>query len=154
MKISEVGLNLIREFEGLRLKAYMDSVGVPTIGYGHTRGVKMGDTCTPEEAVAWLADDVEEAEKAVNEAVTVPLTQNEFDALVSLVFNVGPGKKGVKDGIITLKNGNPSTLLRYLNAEDYDSAGLEILRWNRAGGQVLSGLSRRRYRESQLFETA
>jgi len=140
--INQAGLDLIKEFEGVRLRAYLDSVGVPTIGYGHTRGVKMGDTCTPEQADEWLREDIADAEDCVNFEVSVPLTQHEFDALCSFVFNLGCG------------NFRKSTLLRKLLDGDHDGACLEFRRWDRAGGQVLEGLTRRRYAEARLFETA
>ena len=142
MNIGPAGLELIKEFEGCKLTAYLDSVGVPTIGYGHTKGVKIGLRCIQEEADAWLLEDLKDAETCVNGAVTVPLTQNEFDALVSFVFNFGCTKfRG-------------STLLRKLLDSDYDGAALEFRRWDRAGGQVLAGLTRRRAAEERLFETA
>ena len=142
MKIGEAGIALIKEFEGCKLTAYLDSVGVPTIGYGHTKGVKIGLRCIQEEADAWLLEDLKDAETCVNEAVTVPLRQNEFDAIVSFVFNFGCTKfRG-------------STLLRKLLDSDYDGAALEFRRWDRAGGQVLAGLTRRRAAEERLFETA
>lgn len=150
MKISQKGLALIREFEGLRLKSYLDSVGVPTIGYGHTKNVKLGMVCTTQQAEAWLLEDVETFEKLVNQNVKVPLTQGQFDALVSIVFNVGPGGRH-KSGIIKLTDGQPSTLLRKLNAKDYAGAADAFLSWKYAGGKVLAGLERRRAAERRLF---
>lgn len=142
MKVSGAGIELIKRFEGVRLVAYLDSVGVPTIGYGHTKDVALGDTCSPEQAEEWLIEDCADAEKCINGAVTVPLTQHEFDALVSFVFNLGCG------------NFRKSTLLRRLNESDYDAAAQEFLRWDKAGGQVLAGLTKRRMAEARLFETA
>jgi lysozyme len=142
VNIGARGIELIKEFEGVRLKAYLDSVGVPTIGYGHTKDVQMGDTCTEEEADAWLREDIADAENCVNSAVSAALTQNEFDALCCFVFNVGCG------------NFRKSTLLRKLLDGDMDGAALEFRRWDKAGGQVLAGLTRRRYAEAKLFETA
>lgn len=142
MKIGDAGLALIKEYEGCRLEAYQDSVGIWTIGYGHTSGVQAGDKCTQDEADAWLLEDVKHAETCVNGAVTVPLTQNEFDALVSFVFNLG------------CKQFRSSTLLRKLLDSDYDGAAAELKRWNKAGGQVLAGLTKRRAAEEKLFETA
>ena len=142
MNIGPAGLALIKEFEGVRLAAYLDSVGVPTIGYGHTKGVQMGDTCTEEQADQWLREDCADAEDCVNSAVSVPLTQHEFDALVSFVFNLGCG------------NFRKSTLLRKLLDSDYDGCCLEFRKWDKAGGQTLAGLTRRRYAEAKLFETA
>jgi lysozyme len=140
MNISERGLELIREHEGCRLEAYQDSVGIWTIGFGHTRGVKQGDVCTAEEAAAWLADDVKTAENCVSGAVSVELTQGEFDALVSFTFNLGCS---------ALRN---STLLRKLNTADYDGAAAEFAKWNHAGGVVLAGLTARRQAEADRFE--
>ena len=142
MNIGERGLALIREFEGVRLAAYLDSVGVPTIGYGHTKGVQMGDTCSQEQADQWLKEDCADAEDCVNSAVSVPLTQCEFDALVSFVFNLGCGAF------------RKSTLLRKLLDSDYDGAAIEFRKWDKAGGQVLAGLTRRRAAEARLFEMA
>ena len=89
MKTGDRGLELIKRYETLRLEAYMPTADdVPTIGYGHTRGVRMSDTCTEEQAEAWLREDLADAERAVN-AIDVDLTQGMFDALVSLAFNVG-----------------------------------------------------------------
>jgi lysozyme len=140
MNISDKGLDLIKSFEGCRLKAYLDSVGVATIGYGHTKGVQMGDVCTQAEADDYLKEDCADAEKCVNSAVSVPLTQHEFDALVSFVFNLGCG------------NFRKSTLLRKLLDSDYDGAAIEFRKWDKAGGQVLAGLTRRRDAEARLFE--
>lgn len=140
MKISLNGLNLIKEFEGLELKAYKDSVGVVTIGYGSTGPhVSMGMTITKEQAEQLLKKDLERFEKGVPTLVKVPLNQNQFDALVSFSFNLGLG------------NLKSSTLLKKLNAKDYQGAANEILRWNRAGGKVLNGLTRRRIAERDLF---
>lgn len=140
MNISNEGLDLIRAHEGCRFSAYQDSVGVWTIGYGHTRGVKEGDTCTQAQADEWLKLDVLVAEQCVMQAVTVPLTQGEFDALVSFTFNLG---------CRALKN---STLLKMLNDSNYDGAAAEFSKWNHAGGVVLAGLTARREAERQRFE--
>lgn len=140
MKISKKGLDLIKEYEGLELKAYKDSVGVLTIGYGSTGShVKPGMTITAQEAEALLLKDVERFEKGVAAAVKVPLNQNQFDALVSFSFNLGLGSL------------QKSTLLRKLNAGDYAGAQAEFKRWNKAGGVVLRGLVRRRASEALLF---
>jgi lysozyme len=140
MKISKKGLDLIKEYEGLELKAYKDSVGVLTIGYGSTGShVKPGMTITAQEAEALLLKDVERFEEGVSAAVKVPLNQNQFDALVSFSFNLGLGSL------------QKSTLLRKLNAGDYAGAQAEFKRWNKAGGIVLRGLVRRRASEALLF---
>lgn len=139
MKCSDAGVAMIQQFEGVRLVAYHDSVGIPTIGYGHIRDVKMGDTCSPEQAVAWLREDLGQAEDCVNKAVKVPIEQNQFDALCSFVFNLGCGAL------------NSSTLLHKLNERDYDGAAQEFGHWNHAGGQVVAGLTRRRTAEAERF---
>lgn len=139
MKIGERGISLIKEFEGLRLTAYRDSVGVLTIGYGSTSGVSSGMVISEAEADARLRRDLETAEKCVNQCVAVPITQNQFDALVSFTFNLGCG------------NLRRSTLLLKLNAGDDIGAADEFLHWNRAGNEVLAGLVRRRKEERKLF---
>jgi lysozyme len=152
--ISERGLAIIREFEGLRLKAYPDpaSGGDPwTIAFGHTHDVEPGDTCTREQAEQWLLEDAADAEAVIAAHVKVPLSQGQLDALISFVFNVGPGVEGKKDGFVRLKDGRPSTMLRKLNAGDYVGAWQEFPRWNKAAGKVMTGLSRRRAAEAKLF---
>lgn len=140
MTYSKDGLYLTEQFEGCRLKAYQDSGLVWTIGYGHTRGVVPGMTCTQEQAEQWLAEDIAWAVGRVNEDVHVPLTQGEFDALVDFVFNCGAG------------NFEHSTLLKLVNAGDMEHAALEFERWDRAGGTVVAGLLRRRQTETELFD--
>ena len=140
MQISKAGLDLIKQFEGLYLKAYRCPAGVPTIGYGHTAGVAMGQTITQQQADDYLRRDVRQFERAVARLVTVPLTQGQFDALVSFAFNLGEGALA------------QSTLLRLLNAGDYAGAAAQFDRWNKAGGRVLPGLVRRRAAERALFE--
>lgn len=141
MKTSERGMKLIREFEGVKLFSYLCPAGVWTIGYGHTKGVKEGDTCSEEQARAWLRDDLRDAEAAVNQLVQVPLTQSQFDALASFTFNLGVGN---------LAN---STLLRLLNASDYAKAAGQFPRWTKVRGKELPvpGLVRRRAAEQALF---
>lgn len=141
---SDRGLALIKISEGLETEAYPDPgnriTGEPwTIGYGHTRGVRRGDTCTEEQATDWLRTDLEAAEGAVRRLVDVPLTQMQFDALVSFVFNVGAGAFG------------NSTLLRLLNAGDAAGAAGQFRRWNRGADGVLPGLVVRRAAERTLF---
>jgi lysozyme len=141
MNISEAGIKAIETYEGVRLTAYLDSVDVPTIGVGHTLGVKLGDVITQDQADEFLRADLEDAEYAVNKYVTVPLTQGQHDSLTSFVFNLGASAfKG-------------STLLADLNAGQYDDAADQFLRWNRAGGQVLAGLTKRRISERLMFLT-
>lgn len=122
------------------MTAYKCPSGIYTIGYGHTNGVKKGQKITKEEAEAYLREDVKKFENGVNKYVSAPLTQNQFDALVSFCFNCGLG---------AFKN---STLRKKLNAKDYAGAGKELLRWNKAGGVVLGGLKRRRNAEKALFD--
>lgn len=145
MQTSDRGLEFIKHHEGLETKAYPDpgsADGNPwTIGVGHTKGVKKGDTCTVEQAMAWLREDVQGAEAAVLRLVNVPLSQAEFDALVSFVFNVGVGAF------------EKSTLLRMLNDEDREGAAAQFKRWNKNDGRVMAGLTRRRAEEARLFET-
>jgi lysozyme len=118
MKTSQQGVELIRDREGCRTLAYQDTVGVWTIGVGHTVGVTEGDRCTEEMARDWLAEDLQWAEAAVNNGVTVPLEQHQFDALVSFVFNVGQGAFQF------------STLRRVLNEGRYSEAIVQFDRWH------------------------
>ena len=139
MKLGERGTEILKYFEGCKLTAYQDSVGVWTIGYGHTKGVYDGMTITQDQAEQMLLSELEEYEGYIKDMVTVPLTQNQFDALVVWVYNLGP------------TNFRNSTLLKELNAGNYNAAGQEITRWNKAGGKVLAGLVKRREAEAQLF---
>ncbi|MBI1239826.1 MAG: glycoside hydrolase family protein [Alphaproteobacteria bacterium] len=143
--INETGLNLLKTFEGLRLDAYVDPVGVVTVGYGHTSTAKLGQTITEEQAEELLRKDLAWAEEAVQKNVKVPLNPNEFSALVSLVFNIGE------------RNFKNSTTLKRLNAGDRAGAAEAIERWNRGtvNGEkvVLNGLVRRRSAERALFQT-
>ena len=139
METSQNGIELIKEFEGRRLVAYQDSVGVWTIGYGHTKDVWEERLIIKSTADRLLAEDLAEFEKYVESYVTVELNQNQFDALVAWTFNLGPG------------NLKSSTLLRKLNYGDYESVPDEMKRWNKAGGEVLEGLVRRRAAEAALF---
>ena len=139
MNLGYNGTKILKFFEGCRLTAYQDSVGVWTIGYGHTKGVYDGMTITQEEAEQMLLTELEEYEGYVEKYVTVPLTQNQFDALVVWVYNLGP------------TNFRRSTLLKELNSGNYTAAGNEITKWNKAGGKVLAGLVKRREAEAELF---
>lgn len=139
MKYSKQGVRLTEDFEGDRLVAYQDSVGVWTIGSGHTKGVTEGMTCTRDQADTWLLEDVAEAEAAVNRLVKIALSQEEFDALVDFVFNLGAA------------NFAASTLLKKLNARDIQGAIDEFVKWDRAGGVEVAGLLRRRKAEAALF---
>jgi lysozyme len=139
MKTSAEGIALIKKFEGLELDSYQCSANVWTLGYGHTQGVAEGDSCSEEEAEIILVNDLKEFEAYVNALVDVELDQNQFDALVAWTFNLGP------------TNLRTSTLLKKLNDGEYHNVPSEIKRWNRAGGQVLDGLIRRREAEALLF---
>ena len=145
MKTSDKGLALIQQFEGFRAKPYKCPAGVPTIGYGATyypdgKRVTMADRPVSEaDATAMLRSMLASYEAGVSRYVQVPLTQGQFDALVSFAYNLG---------LSALKG---STLLRLVNARDYAGAAAQFLRWNRAGGKVLPGLTRRREAERKLF---
>ena len=145
MKTSDMGLSLIKSFEGFSAKPYLCPAGVPTIGYGATyypdgRRVTMQDRpVTVAQATDMLRSMLTSYEAGVNRYVQVPLTQGQFDALVSFAYNLG---------LSALKS---STLLRLLNLRDYAGAAAQFLRWNRAGGKVLPGLTRRREAERKLF---
>ncbi|AXE34815.1 lysozyme [Chromobacterium phragmitis] len=141
MHINAAGLNLIKQFEGLRLIAYQDAVGIWTIGYGHTGpDVAPGKTITQLQADQLLQNDLARFESGVSNLVKVPLNANQFSALVSFSYNLGLGN---------LQN---STLLRLLNQRDYAGAAGQFPRWDKAGGRVLPGLSRRRLAEQALFQ--
>jgi len=131
--------SVIRRFEGFESNAYLCPAGVLTIGYGHTKTVTKGMVITKERGEELLRQDLDWCERAINANVTVPLTQNQYDALTSFIYNVGAGafKK--------------STLLRKINAKDYKGAADEFPRWNKAGGKVIKGLVRRRAAERKMF---
>ena len=140
MKTSQEGISLIKKFEGCELEAYRCSADVLTIGYGHTQGVNEGDSCTQDEAEELLVKDLEEFEFYVNDIFEQELNQNQFDALVAWTFNLGP------------TNLRSSTLLKKLNEGDFEDAPRQIRRWNKAAGEVLDGLVRRREAEALLFQ--
>jgi lysozyme len=137
--ISGVGLDLIKQFEGLRLEAYQDSVGVWTIGYGHTKTAKQGMRITERGAEDLLRHDLEWVEQVIKSKVTVSLEQHQYDALCSFIYNLGGTNFG------------KSTLLKRINAGDFEGAANEFPKWNKAGGKVLNGLTRRRKQEQKLF---
>ena len=140
MNTSAEGIALIKKFEGCELKAYQCSAGVWTIGYGHTKDVEEGDTISKDQAEEMLVEELHEYENYVNEYVNVALSQNQFDALVSWVYNLGPA------------NLKASTMLKVLNSGKYEDVPAQIKRWNKAGGKVLEGLIRRREAEACLFK--
>ena len=139
MKTSQYGIDLIKHFEGCELKAYKCPAGVWTIGYGHTKGVQPGDEWSEDHADHMLQVELEEYEGYVDKYVTAPLGQNQFDALVSWTYNLGGG------------NLSASTMLKVLNAGEYEEVPNQMLRWNKAGGKVLEGLTRRRQAEGDMF---
>lgn len=143
-KINKEALELIKSFEGLELTAYKDAVGVWTIGYGHTAmagapAPKAGMKLTVKEAEDLLLRDLIKYEQPVRNYVTVPLNDNQYGALVSFCYNLGGG------------NLKQSTLLKRVNAKDFAGAAKEFAKWNKAGGKVLKGLTRRRAAEAALF---
>ena len=140
MKTSVEGLALIKKFEGLELEAYTCAAGVWTIGYGHTKDVQPGDVWSEAHAEHMLEVELEEFEEYINKYVTVSLSQNQFDALVSWVYNLGPA------------NLKASTMLKVLNDGKYEEVPYQMKRWNKAGGKVLDGLVRRREAEALLYQ--
>lgn len=142
MKTSVIGRNLIQRFEGFRSEAYLCPAGVWTIGYGHTAGVKPGDTCTPDEADEFLKQDLRTAENTVNAQYLDHLNQCQFDALVSFVYNVGSG------------NFTSSTLLKKLKKDTSATRELEAewKKWKYANKVELKGLVRRRAAEWSLYK--
>lgn len=146
MKISENGLNLIKQFEGLSLTPYLCPANIPTIGYGNTfyedgTKVTLKDKPITEQRANELLEYIvnKTFSENINKVVKVPLNQNQFDALVSFAYNIGNG------------NFNWSTLLKKLNKLDYEGASLEFGRWNQANGKILQGLVLRRQKEKELF---
>jgi lysozyme len=145
MQLSYNGVKLLQVFEGFSETAYQDSAGIWTIGYGSTHvdgvAVQEGDTITPEKAEQQMFLDTAGAQTCINQNVEVPLRQNQFDALVCFVYNIGCGA--------FLK----STLLKLLNLRLYDLAAKEFPRWNRAGGREIKGLTNRRLQEMAVFQS-
>lgn len=146
--INDLGLELVKEFEGLHqrisgdpnhVRAYLDPVGIPTIGYGHTAGVHMGQIITITQANVFLEQDLQGCARAVSRLVKVELNDNQFSALVSFTFNLGAGNLG------------KSTLLKRVNERRFTDAANEFLKWVKAGGKTLPGLVRRRKAERALF---
>ena len=139
MKTGTKGIELIKHFEGCELEAYKCAAGVWTIGYGHIKGVTPESVITQEQAEQMLVEELNEYEGYINNMVTMPLSQNQFDALVSWVYNLGGG------------NLKASTLLKVVNSGEFNGVPEQIMRWNKAGGKVLEGLTRRRQAEADLF---
>jgi lysozyme len=126
--------------ETLRLKAYLDGRGVPTIGWGHTRGVKLGDTCDMAQASVWLDEDLRWADEAIGRLVRVPLQQHQHDALVSWMFNCGENEETVG-----------SQLLKKVNGAENDAAVVQLIRWGKSGGKYINGLLGRRAGEGLMY---
>lgn len=137
------GLETIKTFEGCRLKAYRCPAGIPTLGWGRTTNVHMGDTMTQAQADAWLDHEYDSFETAVHKAIDgAETTPNQLGAMVSLAYNIGIG------------NFKASTLLRLHHAGDHKAAAAQFGRWNKAAGKVLAGLTRRRAAEAALYRKA
>ena len=139
MRISQKGIELIKNFEGCKLAAYKDSVGIPTIGYGHIKGVKMGMKITQAQADKFLLEDLMPVERCLNN-LGVILTQNKFDSLCSWIFNLGIGSF------------NSSTMKKYIVAKcsDIDVTD-QMVKWCNAGGRPLLGLKKRRVTEANMY---
>lgn len=141
--ISEEGLNLIRKYEGFSARPYLCPAAVWTQGYGHTRGVtQFSEPVDEAQATEWLREDVETAERSVRRLIVSPLSQGQFDALVSFTFNLGGGAL------------QRSTLRRKVNAGEHDAVPAELMKWCRAGGKVMKGLLNRRRAEAALYDSA
>lgn len=142
MKPSQACVDLVKEFEGFRAEAYLCPAKVWTVGYGTTENVHPGDVVNKQEAEELLMNDLIEAAAAIDDLVDVEINQQQYDALTSLIYNIG--REAFRN----------STLLRLLNAgKGVHEVGTQFLRWNKAGGKVLPGLSRRRAAEAVLFES-
>ena len=144
--LSDNGMKLLEQFEGLRLEAYLDSASIATIGFGSIKypngnKVKLGDKITKAQAKEYKLHDLKEFENTVNTSVNIPLSQNQYDALVSLSYNIGSS---------AFKN---STLLKKLNNKDYKGAAEQFLVWINSGGRKVKGLENRRKSEMKLFNS-
>lgn len=140
MKLNQKGLDLIKSFEGCKLSVYLDVVGITTVGYGHMTNLSVGTSISQPEADALLLDDISKFEKGVSDLLPFQINENQFSALVCFAFNVG---------LQALKK---STLLRKLTSKmDVKNIASEFLRWNKAGGKEIPGLTRRREAERDLF---
>ena len=139
MTLGPKGRALIQSFESLRLQAYQDQHGIWTLGWGHAQGVVENQTCSISDADEWFTQDTQTAVNAVNRTTDVPLTQEQFDALVSFTFNVGQTAEA------------HSTLLSYVNQSNFAAAADQFLVWNHVAGVPNAGLTRRREAERALF---
>lgn len=138
---ADVAASLVREFEGLRLDAYLCPANIPTIGYGHTGGVQLGMQISKEKAEQLLSEDLCRFQHEVTKLVHVPVTEGQFIAILDFVFNLGVFKF------------SGSTLLRKINLSDFVGAAREFPRWKYSNAKVLPGLVKRRAREKELFES-
>lgn len=142
MKTSEKGRELIKQFEGKRNTVYLDTAGLPTVGYGHMdQMMQVGQHYSDEQINALFDKDLGKVEACLNEEIKAPVTQNQFDALADLTFNIG---------VYAFTN---STLLKMLNRQEYYNIPNQIRRWNHVKGIVVEGLTHRREAEARLFET-
>ncbi len=139
MKISSNGIDLIKQFEGLKLKAYLCPANVWTIGYGHTKNVKANECISEKTALNFLKNDLIIFEDSINNLVKVNLNQNQFDALVSFVFNIG------------ISNFKKSTILKLINMSDFNLASQQFDKWIYINGKISKGLVKRRQIEKSLF---
>lgn len=139
MIFNDAGLALLKTFEGFKPQAYFDVGSVPTIGYGFTQGVLMGDTMTEDEAQIRLEKEIQHVSDNVSKLLTTNLSDNQFSAVCCLVYNIGIG------------NFESSTILKFLNQEDNSSAALEFLKWDKVHGNEIKGLLNRREAEKILF---
>lgn len=139
MQISQKGIELIKKWEGVRLKAYKDSVGTWTIGYGHTFGVKQGDSCSHFQAEKWLNEESKSHMTVAVKLIAVDISQNMYDALASFHYNLG------KNILVD------SNLLKLINQKKWNEAGAKMKEYNKGGGKVLKGLVNRRNDEVKLF---
>jgi lysozyme len=146
MKASQRIIDFIKSKERFRPTAYLCPAGVWTIGWGHTLEVRPGMTCTMAQGEEWLREDIERVEKAIPNVIKVSLNQNQWDAIVSLTFNLKGGPHGLK--------GHAPKLLAKLNNGDYQGASLEFLDICKGGGKKLAGLVTRRKEEYKIFNGA
>lgn len=152
MRTTEEGILLIKSFENCRLTAYKGLDSLWTLGWGRVgRGIKEDDTCTQDQADQWLMDDVSECERAVLSYIYIQLTDNQLSAVVSFVYNVGLGFKGVKSGFLILKSGEFSSMIKYIRQGKWVLAAAEFPKWDKVDGVPCDGILRRRIAEQTLF---
>jgi len=151
MNVSQSGIRFIKATRGFQPKAYLNASGLWTIGYGHKKNIEAGDVITPEEAEILLHQDIKACSVIVNSAVNIPLTQNQFDALVSLTLDIGAGKRGISSGLVELRSGQPSTLLMFLNQGCYAAAAEQFGSWIYVNNILVKELIYRRECEKNIF---